>query len=35
MRIGVISGGGDSPGINAVLRAVVRTAHNVYGWEVI
>src|SRR5436190_12028441 len=33
MRIAVISGGGDSPGINAVIRAVVRTARNVFGWE--
>jgi phosphofructokinase-like protein len=35
MRIAVISGGGDSPGINAVIRAVVRTARNVFGWECI
>jgi 6-phosphofructokinase 1 len=33
MRIGVISGGGDSPGINAVIRAVVRTARNVFGHD--
>ncbi|MEM2386316.1 MAG: hypothetical protein QXO67_04960, partial [Candidatus Bathyarchaeia archaeon] len=24
MRVGVLSGGGDAPGINAVIRAVVR-----------
>ena len=35
MKIGVLTGGGDCPGINAVLRAVVKTAVNEYGWEVI
>ncbi len=34
-RIGVLTGGGDCPGLNAVLRAVVRTAMGRYGWEVI
>lgn len=34
-RIGVLTGGGDAPGLNAVLRAVVKSARNVYGWEVI
>lgn len=34
-RIGVLTGGGDAPGLNAVIRAVVKTAINVYGWEVI
>lgn len=33
-RIGVLTGGGDAPGLNAVIRAVVKTAINVYGWEV-
>ena len=33
-RIGVLTGGGDCPGLNAVIRAVVKTAVNVYGWEV-
>ncbi len=33
-RIGVMTGGGDCPGLNAVLRAVVRTAILKYGWEV-
>jgi 6-phosphofructokinase 1 len=33
MRIGVVSGGGDCPGINAVIRAVVRAARNLYGYE--
>ena len=34
-RIGVLTGGGDAPGLNAVVRAVVKSARNVYGWEVI
>jgi 6-phosphofructokinase 1 len=34
-RIGVLTGGGDAPGLNAVLRAVVKTAINIYGWEVV
>ena len=34
MRIGVLTGGGDCPGLNAVIRAVVRKAIMQYGWEV-
>ncbi|MCM8783668.1 MAG: 6-phosphofructokinase [Candidatus Omnitrophica bacterium] len=34
-RIGILTGGGDCPGINAVIRAVVKTAINNYGWEII
>jgi 6-phosphofructokinase 1 len=34
-RIGVLTGGGDAPGLNAVVRAVVKCAHNLYSWEVI
>lgn len=34
-RIGVLTGGGDAPGLNAVIRAVVKTAINEYGWEVV
>ncbi|HOJ11713.1 MAG TPA: 6-phosphofructokinase [Clostridiales bacterium] len=34
-RIGVLTGGGDCPGLNAVLRAVAKTAMFKYGWEVI
>lgn len=34
-RIGILTGGGDAPGLNAVIRAVVLTAANRYGWEVI
>ncbi len=33
-RIGVLTGGGDAPGLNAVIRAVVKTAINSYGSEV-
>jgi 6-phosphofructokinase 1 len=31
MRIGVLTGGGDCPGLNAVIRAVVRKGVGVYG----
>jgi 6-phosphofructokinase 1 len=34
-RIGVLTGGGDCPGLNAVIRAVVKTALNAYEWEVL
>lgn len=34
-KIGVLTGGGDAPGLNAVIRAVVKTAHNDYGCEVL
>lgn len=34
-RIGVLTGGGDAPGLNAVIRAVVKTATNVCGWSVL
>ena len=33
-RIGVLTGGGDAPGLNAVIRAVVKSACNV-GVEVL
>jgi phosphofructokinase-like protein len=33
-KIGVLTGGGDAPGLNAVIRAVVKAAHNA-GIEVI
>jgi len=35
MRIGILTGGGDCPGLNAVIRAIVRKAIDVYGDEVI
>src|SRR6266568_4277601 len=35
MRIGMLTGGGDAPGLNAVIRAVVRKASDNYGDAVI
>jgi 6-phosphofructokinase 1 len=35
MRIGVLTGGGDCPGLNAVIRAVTRKGIEVHGWEVV
>jgi ATP-dependent phosphofructokinase / diphosphate-dependent phosphofructokinase len=35
MRIGLLTGGGDCPGLNAVIRAVVRSAIDAYGDHVI
>ena len=34
-RIGILTGGGDCPGLNAVIRAAVKTAILEYGFEVI
>ena len=34
-KIGISTGGGDCPGLNAVIRAVVYTAVNNFGWEVV
>ena len=31
MKIGLLTGGGDCPGLNAVIRAVVRKGTNYYG----
>ena len=31
MRIGLLTGGGDCPGLNAAIRAVVRHAHDEVG----
>lgn len=33
--IGILTGGGDCPGINAVIRAVAKTAILEHGWDVI
>ncbi len=33
MRVGVLTGGGDCPGLNAVIRAVVRKGIGVHGFE--
>ncbi|MGH3407910.1 MAG: 6-phosphofructokinase, partial [Streptosporangiaceae bacterium] len=35
MRVGVLTGGGDCPGLNAVIRAVVRTGAAEHGFEFI
>jgi 6-phosphofructokinase 1 len=35
MRVGVLTGGGDCPGLNAVIRAVVRKGEQVFGDEFI
>ncbi len=35
MRVGVLTGGGDCPGLNAVIRAVVRKGERRYGDELI
>lgn len=34
MRIGILTAGGDCPGINATIRGVCKTAINYYGMEV-
>jgi len=33
MRVGVLTGGGDCPGLNAVIRAIVRTGVAEYGYD--
>jgi phosphofructokinase-like protein len=35
MRIGVLTGGGDCPGLNAVIRAVTRKGIEGHGWEIV
>ena len=35
MRIGLLTGGGDCPGLNAVIRAVVRKAEGFFGHQLI
>jgi len=34
-RVGVLTGGGDCPGLNAVIRAVVKSGIHDYGWEIL
>lgn len=34
-RIGILTGGGDAPGLNAVIRAFVKYAVRFKGWEVV
>jgi ATP-dependent phosphofructokinase / diphosphate-dependent phosphofructokinase len=35
MKVGLLTGGGDCPGLNAVIRAVVRKGERVYGDELV
>ena len=35
LRVGILTGGGDAPGLNAVIRAVVRRASHVEGAEIL
>jgi 6-phosphofructokinase 1 len=35
MKVGILSGGGDAPGINAVIRAVVRRGIQSYGYDIV
>jgi 6-phosphofructokinase 1 len=35
VRVGVLTGGGDCPGLNAVIRAIVRQGERIHGDEVI
>jgi len=35
LRVGILTGGGDCPGLNAVIRAVVRKGINKHHWEII
>ncbi|WP_436495722.1 6-phosphofructokinase [Actinokineospora sp. HUAS TT18] len=35
MRVGVLTGGGDCPGLNAVIRAVVRKGIEGHGWDIV
>lgn len=35
MRIGVLTGGGDCPGLNAVIRAIVRKGEGLYGHNIV
>lgn len=34
MKLGICTGGGDCPGLNAVIRSVVKSAIGCHGWEV-
>ena len=33
MKVGILTGGGDCPGLNAVIRALVRRGTQEYGYE--
>jgi len=34
-RIGILTAGGDSPGLNAAIRGVGKAALGYYGWEIV
>jgi 6-phosphofructokinase 1 len=34
-RVGILTGGGDCPGLNAVIRAVTRKGMDAYGYEIV
>ena len=34
-KIALLSGGGDCPGLNAVIRTITKTAISKYGYEVV
>src|SRR3954468_17069929 len=34
-RVGILTAGGDCPGLNAVIRAFVKTASAHYDWEIL
>ncbi|MFC1855740.1 6-phosphofructokinase [Thermodesulfobacteriota bacterium] len=34
-KIGILTGGGDCPGLNAVIRGVTKAAISKFGWEVV
>ncbi len=34
-RVGIMTGGGDCPGLNAVIRAAVKTGIREFGWEML
>ncbi|HKK20387.1 MAG TPA: 6-phosphofructokinase, partial [candidate division Zixibacteria bacterium] len=35
LRVGVLTGGGDCPGLNAVIRAIVKTGHTEHNMDVV
>jgi len=35
VKVGILSGGGDAPGINAVIRAVMKKGIQKYGYEMV
>ncbi len=34
-RVGILTGGGDAPGLNAVIRAFVKHGIHAHGWEIV